>query len=504
MTKITITQTSLSPTGPFAAAVQFNNGPRYPITINDPFSAAEEERLQWYYEGWLSFPFTGQVKAAEAAASVADYGRHLFTQVFRDNPDVLAEYRAALRYEGGLASLEFEIRGTPAFHALHWEALWDPANGRPFAADCPFLRQNDNPPAIHIRPQPSPTLNVLLVTARPGGRQDVGYRTISRPLVEALHNSRLRARIDMVRPGSYAALVRHLEQSRDAHGDGYYHIIHFDVHGSLLTFAQYQELEKDASPFLFKSGYGQSEIQPYAGLRAFLSFSGDAPGSHDLVADETIAALLQTHQIPIAILNACQSGMQVGESETSLGSRLMAAGVQTAVAMGYSVTVSAAVLFMTHLYQRLLAGLSLPQAIRRARLELLNVKERRAAYNQTIELADWLLPVVYQNQPISLPLTDFASAAAEDAYLTQQSGRYRAPTPTYGFFGRDVDILTIETRLLPGARASRLRLCLCRRPRQHPAHPGHGRRGQNHAHQTPAGMVADHPPGGARLLFWLR
>ncbi|MCB8967478.1 MAG: hypothetical protein H6660_11350 [Ardenticatenaceae bacterium] len=59
------------------------------------------------------------------------------------------------------------------------------------------------------------------------------------------------------------------------------------------------------------------------------------------------------------------------------------------------------------------------------------MKERRAAYNQVIELEDWLLPVVYQNQPVALPISDFPSAAAEDAYLTQQSGRYRAPIPTY-------------------------------------------------------------------------
>jgi len=450
MTKITISQTDESTVSPFNAAVQFDNGPRYPITVSDPFSEEEEDRLQWYFEGWLGFPFTGQVKAGQAAASVADYGRRLFAQVFRDNPDVLAEYKMAMRYEKGFAGLEFEIRGTPAFHALHWEALWDPANGRPFAAECAFYRQNDNPPAFHIRQQPSPTLNVLLVTARPRGRQDVGYRTISRPLVDALHNSALRTQIDIVRPGSYAALVRHLERSRDRHGDGYYHIIHFDVHGSLLTFEQYQKLETAVSPHLFKGGYGQPEITPYDGLRAFLSFNGAAAGEHDLVADEVIAGLLQSHQIPIAILNACQSGMQVGDSETSLGSRLMAAGVQTAVAMAYSVTVSAARLLMTHLYQHLLAGLPLPQAIRRARLELLNVKERRAAYNQTIELEDWLLPVVYQNQPVALPITDFASAAEEEAYLERQSRRYRAPKPTYGFVGRDVDILEMETRLLAG------------------------------------------------------
>jgi hypothetical protein len=355
MTKITIAQKDDRNASPFAATVQFNDGPRYPAAVTDPFSPEEEERLRWYFEEWLTFPFTGQVKAAEAAASAVAYGERLFDQLFRANADILAEYKMAWR-DGGFAGLEFEIRGTPAFHALHWEALKDPQHGRPFAVECPFWRQNDNPPPQQLQPQPAATLNVLLVTARPGGRHDVGYRTIARPLVAARQNGKLRAQIDLVRPGSYAALVRHLEESRDARGDGYYQIVHFDLHGSLLTYEQYQQAEAAVSPHFFKSGYGQKEIAPYPGYRAFLSFNGAAAGQSDLVADEIIAELLQSHKIPIAILNACQSGMQVGDSETSLGARLMAAGVQLALAMGYSVTVSAAELLMTQFYQQLLAG----------------------------------------------------------------------------------------------------------------------------------------------------
>ncbi|MDV7393004.1 CHAT domain-containing protein, partial [Arthrospira platensis SPKY1] len=100
---------------------------------------------------------------------------------------------------------------------------------------------------------------------------------------------------------------------------------------------------------------------------------------------------MQAHQLPIAVLNACQSGKQVGAQETSLGSRLMAAGVQLVVAMGYSVTVSAAALLMQTLYGALLDGQPLAQAIRRGRLALYNDKGRRAAYDQTIQLEDWLL-----------------------------------------------------------------------------------------------------------------
>ena len=55
---------------------------------------------------------------------------------------------------------------------------------------------------------------------------------------------------------------------------------------------------------------------------------------------------------------------------------------------------------------------------------------------------------MYQNREISLPITGFSTAEAEAAYFERQSRRYRAPALAYGFFGRDVDILAIETRLL--------------------------------------------------------
>jgi CHAT domain-containing protein len=85
-----------------------------------------------------------------------------------------------------------------------------------------------------------------------------------------------------------------------------------------------------------------------------------------------LAGLLVKHRVPITILNACQSGKQIGERETSLGSHLIQAGLQLVLAMGYSVTVSAAELLMSTLYQHLFAGDDLAIAIRHARTELYN------------------------------------------------------------------------------------------------------------------------------------
>src|SRR5205807_10127234 len=128
---------------------------------------------------------------------------------------------------------------------------------------------------------------------------------------------------------------------------------------------------------------------------------------------------------------------QVGASETSLGSRLMQAGVQLVLAMGYSVTVSAAERLMRTLYSELFAKQELPVAVCHGRQELYNQKERRVYFNQRIELEDWLLPVVYQNQVPKLAVREF-STEERSAHYGRQAARYKAPEPHYGFVGRDL------------------------------------------------------------------
>src|SRR6266568_8999139 len=432
------------------AIVSFNNGPEYPITINDPFKEQGEQELEWYFEEHLEFPFTKKVRAQNAAASIKTYGEELFKQVFGD-PDIYAEYRDLLK--AGLNNLHIEIAGSPKFHALHWESIKDPKLAQPLALQAAMVRKNLKPQALPASVRSSPTINLLIVTARPSGIRDVGYRTISRPLVEALRNANLRVQVEILRPGTYKALENHLRDVTAKHGEGYYHVIHFDVHGAVLTYQQFQHIQKEpaGNPFQYKR-YARDEIQSYDGVKTFLSFEADneeKDKKSDLVEASELASLLVKHHIPITILNACQSGKQIGERETSLGSHLIQVGLQLVLAMGYSITVSAAELLMSTLYQHLFAGDDLSVAIRHARTELYNNKERRAYFDQKIDLEDWLLPVVYQNQPVTLQPRDF-TPEERTAWFEHKAEekRYTTPDPQYGFVGRDIDILQIEKRLL--------------------------------------------------------
>ncbi len=436
------------------AILSFNNGPENPITISDSFTEQEEKELEWYFEDHLTFPFTNKVRAQHAANSITTYGEKLFNQVF-GNPDIYAEYRALLK--SGLSNLHIEIAGLPRFQALHWEALKDPKLEQPLALQAIMVRKNLKPQALPASVRTSPTINLLIVTARPSGKRDVGYRTISRPLVEALRTANLRVQVDIQRPGTYRALENHLRDITAKHGEGYYHVIHFDVHGAVLSYEEFQQIQDEQkdeqepkiTPIVYTS-YGRDEIQAYEGVKAFLAFEHEKKvNTPDLVESTALGNLLIKHHIPITILNACQSGKQIGASETSLGSHLIQAGLQLVLAMGYSVTVSAAELLMRTLYQQLFAADDLAIAIRHARTELYNNKERRAYFDQHIDLEDWLLPIVYQNQPVTLQPREFTPEERAAWFERKaEEERYTPPEPTYGFVGRDLDILQIEKCLL--------------------------------------------------------
>ncbi|MCP4696917.1 MAG: hypothetical protein GY862_08725, partial [Gammaproteobacteria bacterium] len=207
--RITLTEAALIDNG-FQATLAFEeSNRRYPVTVAPPCDEQQEAELEWYFEQHLKFPFINNVRYQNAAESVRTCGETLFGQVFSADPDAYGDYRDALR-----DGFELEILGSPAFHGLHWETLKDPKQPEPLALHQVIVRKplNLNARFQPITPRESPVLNILLAVARPEGRKDVGYRTISRPLVEMVRDASLPVNIEILRPGTYKALKQPLNQ----------------------------------------------------------------------------------------------------------------------------------------------------------------------------------------------------------------------------------------------------------------------------------------------------
>jgi hypothetical protein len=431
MKTITIQEKSCNEQGEYEAAITFDHEGEVCCTFAEPFSATQTSDLEWYF-GEYANNAEDDDKAAQIAARIEDYGKQLFKQLFVENPQALMQYYKAKAQPG--ESLCLEISGSPTFHTLHWETLHDPDETQPLTLNIPIVRKYREPTTLEI-PETA-IIHLLIVTARPFGEHDINYRHLSRPVVDSLRqvdDSQLRVQIDLLRPGTYRALAEHLAKQPN----GYYQIIHFDVHGALLTHAQLQQ-GVDNGRYVFENS------QTFQDKLSFLFLETGQDNQAEPVPAERLAHLLRACHIPMVILNACESGKQVGMTETSLSGQFMQAGLLMVLAMRYTVTASAAILLMPAFYENLFAQQEVATAIRLARAKLYQNKLRRDGFNQRIALEDWIIPVVYQNKTVRLPIRDF-NPDEKRAYYAQTP--HRNPTPPYQFLGRDWEVRDIESHL---------------------------------------------------------
>ncbi len=445
MTVIRVSESAAHPDRSFTARVAFDDAAEYDATVRHPADSDAEKLLAWYFEEHLRFPFLDKDLERQAADQLADYGRSLFGQVLAG----AAAHDYRMLRDRSFDGCRLEVSGSAAFHLLHWEALRDPDMEVPLAVRLPVTRRVGPLGSKFELPPERSSLNILLVTARPFGKTDVGYRTISRPLLEALRQSSLPVTLDLVRPGSWEALRGHLRSRAEKDGTGWYQVIHFDLHGG---FSEFAELEKarEQGRFLF----GGIAVQPFDGRRPFLFFETGEDGKAAPVPAAAVASLLAEHRIPVAVLNACQSAMETG-SEASLAQHLVQAGIPVAVGMAYSVTVTAAALAMPVFYGRLTRGADPVAALHAARQVLHDDTGRQAYFGQQVDLEDWVLPVGFRQQPVQLRLRPMDDAE-QARFFQRQADAGEEPSPEYGFIGRDLDIQAVERRLLTGPDANEL------------------------------------------------
>ena len=429
------------------ATVEFGGG-EWTVEFHDPFTAEQEEELRWYFEEHLEYPMLEGPRAEQAAASIRDYGNSLYNQLFSD-----AELLAAFRNHRS-DDVRIDISGSPEFHRLHWEALWGPKDPNPLAYRTVITRRAATKGAPKIDLEAAPAIRVLVVVARPSGDRDVGYRTISRPLVETLHQASLDVEIDFLRPGTWEQLRQHLGDKPK----GYYHALHFDGHGAVAAVEDIEWARQEGK--LLFDRYAPSGPATDKGRTAFLFFEGPAGSGHKQIAraipSAQMADLVNDSQIPVVILDACQSGKQEFERETNLAGYLAQAGARAVLGMGYSVTVTAARRFVEALYREAFASGRIGAAVTRARQRLRQDKSRDAYFGLQVELEDWMLPVFFESEDVQLQVR--ATAEEHRAFLTQQTQLFKAHPLRYRFWGRDLDILGIERRVLSDAERNILLL----------------------------------------------
>ena len=380
--------------------------------------------LRWYLEHFLDYPFHPSTDRADRVQkALKQWGEQAFRALF-DNLQTGGWYQNAV--VRSLADLQLKVSSDdPRILAWPWEALHDPQRGN-LALQCHIERKLN----LQADPLPLPEglpkerINILLIVARPY-EHDVQYRSIARPLVELIDDKNLPAQVTVLRPPTFAALRAHLRERSD-----HYHIVHFDGHGAYGAVA------------------GSAHGDPYklgSTKRGRLVFETE-DGKADPVDAEKLSELLREYRVPAAVLNACQSGMVDGAAEdafASVATALIKAGARSVVAMAYSLYVSAAQEFLPAFYDRLFEAGDLAEANRAGRQKMFEADGRVCARGKH-PLRDWIVPVAYQQEPMSFAFARQAGepeAGADKPVLPEEAQDTENP---YGFVGRDGAILELE------------------------------------------------------------
>jgi tetratricopeptide (TPR) repeat protein len=400
-----------------------------PVLIPSPVKFPVEGRkdcllveLKWYLESFLDFPFSPATDHAERVLdALRTWGEQAFLALFGGREggrwfDVAAA--------GGYSNLQLQVASDdPKILAWPWEALRDPELGW-LAHTCQVERRLNSvrDPQQFRKSLPKDQVNILLVVARPYGEEDVRFRSLARLLVQLIEKKGLRAGVELLRPPTFDRLREHLRERPD-----YYHILHFDGHGAYGDPADAGDRFKPQGP------------------EGTLVFE-DENGNPYPVTAEKLSALLQEHSLPAVVLNACQSAMvDAGARDpfASVATAMLRSGTRDVVAMAYSLYVSGAKHFLPAFYGGLFETGRLAEAVRMGRQQMWNHEKRICACGE-FPLQDWLLPVLYRQEPIDFSFATSTRRAKTEERASKLTEELRIDREPYGFIGRDSAILRLE------------------------------------------------------------
>lgn len=394
-----------------------------------PLDEQEMADLRWYLEQYLRMPFgVYEQRGPRVAERLPEWGARIFSALFA-TAEAKQAYTEA-RTRGG--QLEIVLRsGSAERLGLPWELMADPARPVPIALDqVAISRSLQTADTRHVFTVPGSRLRVLMVISRPDGEADVGYQMIARPLLRRLEAVRGSVDLVVLRPPTLKRLEEVLTRARE---DGEpFQVVHFDGHG---VFGR-----PPAS-----GGWGPMMFQQ-SGPQGMLAFEKTGGGS-DLVPAGRVAQVLAGAQVPVAVLNACQSAVVGSQVEAAVATRLMQEGVASVVAMAYSVYAVAAAEFMAAFYERLFAGDRMAEAVAAGRRRLA-LNDERPSLKGMLPLDDWMVPVFYTRSEVRFPglRTERESEESLDGILDairrrpeggQEAGPGQELAPEGEFIGRD-------------------------------------------------------------------
>ncbi len=421
------------PADPTASSVESRR-----FTFEAPIGPIEAEEMRWYLELYWRWPSGVYKDRAEGIEKkMPEWGNLLYEQMhprLTDNAFGPWQYGGAgprgftISVDPDLpngASEESKAKaGEAAAHlfSLPWELLHDGGDflfqgAHRVRARRQIPRRNEHPSVVS-----KPPIRVLMVSPRPedAAAGYIDHRVSARPVVEALAPLGDLARLTILSPPTYPAMLAELERAEKAGQP--YHVLHFDGHGV---------------------------FDPRHGVGALCFEDPDSAGAvyeraSDLVDADKIAAAV--HRVPLVFLEACQSAQSDMRVEASVAGKLLAGGVASVVAMTHSVLVETARRFVEAFYRSLLRGERIGQAMVAGQTALKNDPFRHKTADGPLLLQDWFVPVLYQEEHDPQLIQRVHHPHVQQHLAEEQKKRLGSlpEEPDHKFVGRSRELLAAE------------------------------------------------------------
>jgi len=428
-------------------------------------TAQDREDFRWYLEDYLQHSEDpAPAIAARIERRIADVGEELFAAVFQSSEDA-RDLWATLRLRLSDTRVEI-VSGVVEAASLPWELLRDPKTDTPLALRArAFVRAAHRTAQLpKIWKDNDLPIRVLLVICRPGGSDDVPFRSVASRLIKSLTESASEAfQLDVLRPPTFEQLSRVLRSAKRSEKP--YHVVHFDGHGA---FADIADNDSAASTRRALSSLVLSASR--TGAHGYLLFENPAVTENlQFVDGPAVGRVLAETDVPVLVLNACRSAHAeapampdtTGDAASdvdvhnqvrafgSLAQEVVDAGVAAVVAMRYNVYVVTAAQFVADLYESFAGGQSVGEAVTLGRKQMEAQPLREIAW-QPRALQDWMVPIVYEAAPVTLfpearkttlSITVRADATTSSSHPIPHEIEQR---PDVGFFGRDETLLALD------------------------------------------------------------
>jgi hypothetical protein len=417
---------------------------------------------------------------ADLQSDLRRWGEELFRQVFVSNRRALFHYEEASR---DLHTLRIEVHSDPDAWAVPWEILCDPNLGWLAPQVGSFVRM-----PIASKPRdpfefwetdllipPGEPLRILYVVGRPAGSLEIPFHSVARSLLYAAREMGDRVRIDFLRPPTFERLAKVLSEAAEEGRP--YLALHFDGHGVFTDSPQ--DFAGEVDPAFVQRG-DQLERRVWnrrrGGARGYLLFEDLEEGAETrrLVDGVQIGNLVARTKTPLVVLHACQSATArietlerlaadptvpgrcpaspVGEAPDdhdqdlayqSLASEIMRFQARSVVALPWTLPPITATRILKELYGRIAEGEPVGEAAGRLRSDLAHALRHESVHG-TVEVDDWLVPLVYEATPLPICEPDRRQGRGRVAEEPPPVLAELPRPPAWGFVDRPEVMFTLD------------------------------------------------------------